>query len=70
MITGCGDGVVRCFDAKSGHLLRTFSGHPGAIFSIQTAGDKIYTSTLDGIVRVFYVDWKFVKYDPLFYEFS
>ena len=22
MITGCGDGVVRCFDAKSGHLLR------------------------------------------------
>ena len=31
MITGCGDGVVRCFDAKSGHLLRTYSGRDGAI---------------------------------------
>ena len=61
MVTGSGDGVVRCFDAKSGHLLRTYSGHPGAVLAIHMARDKIYTTTTDGNVRVFLIDWKFVK---------
>eukprot|EP00095_Tigriopus_kingsejongensis_P008984 maker-scaffold1944_size24254-snap-gene-0.5 protein:Tk08984 transcript:maker-scaffold1944_size24254-snap-gene-0.5-mRNA-1 annotation:"hypothetical protein CAPTEDRAFT_115707" len=61
LITGCGDGVIRCYDAKSGHLLRTFSGHPGAVVALQPAGDKIYSATIDGTVRVFDIDWKFVK---------
>ena len=61
MITGCGDGVVRCFDAKSGHLLRTFSGHDGAIMAIQTSGEKIFTATTDGTIRAFKIDWEFVK---------
>ena len=61
VVTGCGDGVVRCFDAKSGHLLRTYSGHPGAVLAIHMSRDKIYTTTTDGNVRVFHIDWKFVK---------
>ena len=61
LITGCGDGIVRCFDAKSGHLLRTYSGHDGAVLAIQVANDTIYTTTIDGIVRTFKIDWSFVK---------
>ena len=61
MITGCGDGVVRCFDAKSGHLLRTYSGRDGAILNIVTANDHIYASSTDGIIKVYKIDWKFVK---------
>jgi hypothetical protein len=29
--TSCGDGIARCFDAKSGALKRSFKGHEGAI---------------------------------------
>ena len=62
VITGCGDGVVRCYDAKSGHLLRTYGGHEGTIMAIQMSGDRIFTATTDGIVRMFKIDWEFVKY--------
>ena len=66
VITGSGDGIVRCYDAKSGHLLRTFghaqeSNHPGAIMSIQMSGEKIFTATTDGIVRTYKIDWEFVR---------
>ena len=61
MITGCGDGIVRCFDAKSGHLLRTYSGCKGAILAIICANDHIYASSTDEIVRVYKIDWPFVK---------
>lgn len=61
VITGCGDGAVRCYDAKSGHLLRTFAGHEGTIMAIQMSGEKIYTATTDGVVRIFKIDWEFVK---------
>ena len=53
--------MVRCFDAKSGYLLRTFSGHEGAVQSIFIVSDKIYTATTDGNVRIFCIGWKFVK---------
>ena len=29
--TGCGDGVARCFDAKSGSLVRLFKGHTASV---------------------------------------
>ena len=61
VITGCGDGVVRCFDAKSGHLLRTYSGRDGAILNIVTANDQIYASSTDGVINVYKIDWKFLK---------
>ena len=66
VITGSGDGIVRCYDAKSGHLLRTFghsigNNHPGAIMAIQMSGEKIFTSTTDGMVRAFNIDWEFVR---------
>ena len=61
VITGCGDGTVRCYDAKSGHLLRTYAGHEGTIMAIQMSGEKIYTATTDGVVRIFKIDWEFVK---------
>ena len=68
VITGCGDGVIRCYDAKSGYLLRTFghndeNSHPGAIMALQMSGEKIYSATTDGIVRAFKIDWEFVRYD-------
>ena len=66
VITGCGDGVIRCYDAKSGYLLRTFghtdeNSHPGAIMSLQMSGEKIFSATTDGIVRAFKIDWEFVR---------
>ena len=61
MVTGCGDGIVRCFDAKSGHLLRTFEGHEGSIMALQMSGEKIFTATTDGTIRIFKIDWEFVK---------
>lgn len=66
VITGCGDGVIRCYDAKSGYLLRTFghsedNNHPGAIMTIQMSGEKIFTATTDGVVRAFNIDWSFVR---------
>ena len=61
VVTGCGDGIVRCFDAKSGHLLRTFEGHEGSIMALQMSGEKIFTATTDGTIRIFKIDWEFVK---------
>ena len=73
VITGCGDGVIRCYDAKSGYLLRTFghndeNAHPGAIMALQMSGEKIYSATTDGMVRAFKIDWEFVRYDVGFNE--
>ena len=73
VITGCGDGVIRCYDAKSGYLLRTFghndeNAHPGAIMALQMSGEKIYSATTDGMVRAFKIDWEFVRYDVRFNE--
>lgn len=61
MITGCGDGVVRCFEAKEGYLLRTYSGREGAILNIVTANGNIYASSTDGVINVYKIDWKFIK---------
>jgi len=46
---------------KKGHLLRTFSGHEGAITSIQTSGEKVISTTIDNNIRVFKINWEFVK---------
>ena len=35
VVTGCGDGIARCFDAKSGALKRTLKGHKVAINAFQ-----------------------------------
>ncbi len=40
-----GESVVRCFDARSGHLLRTYWGHEGAVLALHMAKDKIYSAT-------------------------
>jgi WD40 repeat protein len=61
VITGCGDGVVRCFDAKSGNLLRTYSGAPGAILQLVCANDSIYSATTDGTCRIYKIEWEFIK---------
>ena len=61
VVTGSGDGAVRCFDAKSGHLLRVFDGHPGSVMAMQMAGERIFTATTDGYIRVFRINWEFVK---------
>jgi len=64
VITGSGDGVVRCYDAKSGHLLRTYGSedpHEGAVMSMHVAKDRIYTATINSIIRVYQIDWPFLK---------
>ena len=53
--------MVRCFDAKSAHLLRIFDGHPGSIMALQMSGERIFTATTDGSIRVYKIDWEFVK---------
>jgi len=35
VFTGSGDGTARCYDAKSGTLKRTFTGHEIAINGMQ-----------------------------------
>ncbi len=37
VITGCGDGLARCFDAKSGALRRSFKGHDATINALQVS---------------------------------
>jgi WD40 repeat protein len=40
VFTGCGDGVVRAYDAKSSQLRRVYTGHEGAVNCIQIVRDK------------------------------
>jgi hypothetical protein len=35
VVTGCGDGIARCFDAKTGVMKRTLKGHEVSINTIQ-----------------------------------
>ena len=35
VITGCGDGIARMFDAKSGALKRSMKGHESTINTLQ-----------------------------------
>ena len=52
MFTGCGDGVLRAYDAKSGALKRVYTGHEGAINCLKVVDDKVFTGSSDSYVRV------------------
>ncbi len=52
MFTGCGDGVVRAYDAKSGALKRHYTGHEGAVNCLVVARDKIFSGSSDASLRV------------------
>ena len=51
VFTGCGDGVVRAYDAKSGTLRRHYTGHEGAVNCVVVARDKIFTGSSDSTLR-------------------
>lgn len=42
MYTGCGDGVARCFDTKSGSLKRQFKGHTGAVNCLKVRASNLF----------------------------
>ena len=52
VFTGCADGVMRAYDAKTGHLLRYYTEHEGGINAITIANDKIYSGSSDSTLRV------------------
>ena len=52
VFTGCGDGVVRAYEAKSAVLKRTYTGHEGAVNCLMIVRDKIFTGSSDCTMRV------------------
>ena len=52
MITGCGDGNIRAYDAKTSELRRIYSAHEGAVNCIKIANDTIYSGSMDATFRV------------------
>ena len=52
VFTGSGDTNVRAYDAKSGALKKTFTGHNSAISCLQSIKNKLYTGSNDGAVKV------------------
>jgi len=55
LITGALDGVVRCWDSRSGELAMAFRGHVDAVQAMDLSGDgwQILTGGEDCVVRVF-----------------
>ncbi|XP_076634829.1 angio-associated migratory cell protein isoform X2 [Colletes latitarsis] len=49
------DGVLRCFDARSGQCLRSFTGHTADIYDlfISEDGENALTTSDDGTARIF-----------------
>ncbi|KAB7503394.1 WD repeat-containing protein 86 [Armadillidium nasatum] len=60
--TGSGDTCIRAFDAKTGALKRILMGHDAAVTNITIVGDKLYSSSFDGALRVWNI--KSIKTDP------
>lgn len=50
--TGSGDTCIRAFDAKTGALRRILIGHDAAVTNITIVGEKLYSSSFDGTLRV------------------
>ena len=55
LITGALDGVVRCWDSRSGELAMAFRGHVDAVQAMDLSGDgwQILTGGEDCVARVF-----------------
>lgn len=51
MFTGCGDGIMRAYDPRTGYLKKVYKGHDGPINTITIIGDRLYTGGTDGTVR-------------------
>ncbi len=52
VFTGCGDGVVRAYDARTAQLKRTYNGHEGAVNCMMVVRDKVFTGSTDTTMRV------------------
>ena len=52
MFTGCGDGIVRAYDAKSATLRKEFVGHEGSVNCLTAVDEKLFTGSSDGTMRV------------------
>jgi WD40 repeat protein len=53
LVTGHEDGIVRKWDSRSPlKPMAEWHGHPGAVTSLSTLGDKVVTGSVDGMVRL------------------
>jgi pleiotropic regulator 1 len=52
VFTGCGDGIARAYDAKSAALRRQYVGHESAINCLACIGEKLFTGSSDGTMRI------------------
>jgi di- and tripeptidase len=59
-VTGCGDGLIRVWDAKSAALLRTLEGHHGAVLCLaitQIDGcHLLFSGSRDGTIKIWDAD--------------
>lgn len=55
VVTGCLDGIVRCWDERTGGCVRTFRGHRAAVQALAISGDGgwVLSGSEDGTARVF-----------------
>ena len=52
VFTGCGDGIVRAYDANSAILRKEFVGHEGSVNCLTAVDEKLFTGSSDGTMRV------------------
>ena len=55
IISGCNNGVIRIWDAKTGRPLKKAVAHKGAVNSLQFDGHKVVTGGWDTMVKIFSV---------------
>ena len=60
--TGCGDAIVRCFDARSGVLRRAFKSHALAINCIQVNIDSLLIKTFSLALRSLTIGYSVVQW--------
>jgi len=49
LVTGCGDGLIRVFDAATGRLLRVLHGHRSGVLALAMTGDESEPENANGV---------------------
>ena len=47
IVTGCADGLIRMFNAKTGRLIKQFREHVGGVEKLQVDSERIVSTGID-----------------------